>query len=129
MRPLLRILSLWRAEAGWLLAGFVVTLAALGSGIALLTLSGATVALSAAGGVLVAPVLLRRLGVTRVVLRYCERLFTHEATFRALASLRVWFFRGLARSSAGGLSFRHAGDVLSRLVADIEAMDGLYIGV
>ena len=40
-----------------------------------------------------APALLRALGVSRVVLRYLERLVTHAATFRALAGLRVWFFR------------------------------------
>ena len=65
----------------------------------------------------------------RVVLRYAERLVTHAATFRALADLRVWFFRNLARSAAGGLGFRQAGDVLARLVGDIEALDGLYLRI
>ena len=54
---------------------------------------------------------------------------THAATFRALADLRVWFFRNLARSTAGGLGFRQAGDVLARLVGDIEALDGLYLRI
>ena len=62
-------------------------------------------------------------------MRYLDRLLTHEATFRALADLRVWFFRGLARSGAGGLGFRQAGDVLARLVADVEALDGLYLRI
>ena len=63
------------------------------------------------------------------MLRYAERLVTHAATFRALADLRVWFFRSLARSAAGGLGFRQAGDVLARLVGDIEALDGLYLRI
>jgi ATP-binding cassette subfamily C protein CydC len=46
-----------------------------------------------------------------------------------LADLRVWFFRNLTRSSAGGLGFRQAGDVLARLVGDIEALDGLYLRI
>ncbi len=82
-----------------------------------------------AAGALVAPVALRGLGGARVVLRYAERLVTHSATFRALADLRVWFFRGLARSTAGGLGFRQAGDVLARLVGDIEALDGIYLRI
>ncbi len=127
MRPLLRVIALWRGEAGWLAAGFLIALAALGAGVALITLAGATLAL--AGSALIAPALLRGLGVARVLLRYGERLATHEATFRALASLRIWFFRRLARNSAGGLGFRRAGDVLNRLVSDVEALDGLYIGV
>jgi ATP-binding cassette subfamily C protein CydC len=64
-----------------------------------------------------------------VLLRYAERLVTHAATFRALADLRVWFFRNLARGTAGGLGFRQAGDVLARLVGDIEALDGLYLRI
>ncbi len=84
--------------------------------------AGLTLALTGAA-------LLRTVGTARVVLRYAERLLTHEATFRALADLRVWFFRGLARRSAGGLGFRRAGDVLSRLVGDVEALDGLYLRI
>lgn len=128
MSPLLRILFLWRGQAAWLLLGLAVTLAALAAGVGLSVLSGAILA-RAALGVALAPLLLRGFGLSRVVLRYFERLTTHEATFRALAELRVWFFRGLARSSAGGLGFRRAGDVLTRLVNDIQALDGLYIAI
>jgi ATP-binding cassette subfamily C protein CydC len=64
-----------------------------------------------------------------VVLRYLERVITHSATFRALADVRVWFFRALARTGAGGLGFRQAGDVLSRLVSDVEALDGIYLRI
>lgn len=128
MSPLLRILALWRGQAAWLLLGLAVTLASLAAGVGLSVLSGATVA-TAALGVALAPLLLRGFGLSRVVLRYFERLTTHEATFRALAELRVWFFRGLARSSAGGLGFRRTGDVLTRLVNDVQALDGLYIAI
>jgi ATP-binding cassette, subfamily C, bacterial CydC len=128
MSPLLRVLALWRGHLGWLLLGFVVTLAALAAGVGMMTLSGAALA-TAVTGALVAPMLLRGFGAARVILRYFERLWTHEATFRALASLRVWFFRGLSRSSAGGLGFRRAGDVLARLVSDVEALDGFYVGI
>jgi ATP-binding cassette subfamily C protein CydC len=64
-----------------------------------------------------------------VVLRYGERMATHDAMFRALADLRVWFFRGLAGHGAGGLGVRRAGDVLARLVNDVEALDGLYMRI
>jgi ATP-binding cassette subfamily C protein CydC len=142
MSPLFAILRLWRGSAGWLLAGIIVSVISLAGGIALLTTSGAAIgrgALSQPGiaqvviGVpmLGVPVfvLLRGIGVARVLLRYLERLVTHDATFRALARLRVWFFRGFAAGSAGGLGFRRAGDALSRLVDDIEALDGLYLRI
>ncbi len=75
---------------------------------------------------LLLPGVVRGLGVSRVVLRYGERMLTHVATFRVLTSLRVWLFRGLASRSSGGLGFMRSGDALSRLVSDVEALDGLY---
>jgi ATP-binding cassette, subfamily C, bacterial CydC len=129
MTDVLRILGLWRSRAGWLVAGGLVSLAALTAGVGMMAIGGATVAAAVIGGVLVAPAALRLLGSARVVLRYAERLVTHAATFRALADLRVWFFRNLSRSTAGGLGFRQAGDVLARLVGDIEALDGLYLRI
>ena len=129
MRDLLRILRLWRGRAVWLAAGAVVSFASLGAAIGLMTWSGVTLAAALGAGALAAPGLLRGLGSARVLLRYAERLSTHAAMFRALADLRVWFFRGLARGSAGGLGFRRAGDLLARLVNDVEALDGLYLRI
>lgn len=126
---LLRILTLWRNRTGWLLFGLAISLAALAVGASLMAVSGALVAAVVASGALLFPAALRGLGTARVVLRYAERLVTHAATFRALADLRVWFFRHLARTGAGGLGFRQAGDVLARLVTDVEALDGLYLRI
>ena len=129
MKDLGRILLLWRARWPLLAAGIVVSLAALGAGIALLGASGGAVAGSLLGLGLAAAVTLRVFGPARVLLRYIERLLTHDATFRALADLRVWFFSGLARGGAGGLGFARAGDVLARLVGDVEVLDGLYLRI
>jgi ATP-binding cassette subfamily C protein CydC len=129
MTALARILVLWRGRAAWLAAGALVSVAALGTAVALMTVSGALVAGAMLGAALAAPAALRVLGPARVVLRYLERLVTHDAMFRALADLRVWFFRGLAARAAGGLGFRRAGDVLARLVNDVEALDGLYLRI
>jgi ATP-binding cassette subfamily C protein CydC len=126
---LFAVLALWRRQAFYLAAGLVVSLAAVASFIGLLSQSGRTIAAALVVGLVVAPMMLRLLGIARVVLRYLERLLTHGATFRALADLRVWFFRGLAQRSASGLGFRRAGDVLSRLVNDVEALDGLYLRI
>ncbi len=129
MMPLLRVLALWRPRAGLLTAGLILSLLALACGVALLTLSGSAVAAMLTGALLGGAVLLQVLGPARVLLRYAERLVTHGVTFRALADLRVWFFRGLASRAAGGLGFRQAGDMLQRLVGDVEALDGLYLRI
>ena len=130
MKPLLRILGLWRKRAGLLATGMAIALAALACGVALVSLSGGLLAvLLSGGGLLAAGLWLQVLGPARVGLRYTERLVTHGATFHALADLRVWFFRGLASRAAGGLGFRQTGDVLQRLVGDVEALDGLYLRI
>lgn len=126
---LLRILGLWRGRAVWLAAGVLVSLAGLAAAVGLMAASGAMIAGAVAYGVLMAPPMLRGLGIARVVLRYLERLVTHDAMFRALSDVRVWFFRKLALGSAGGLGFRQAGDLLARLVGDVEALDGLYLRI
>lgn len=127
--PLFRVIGLWRRQTGWLLFGLVMALAALVAGVGLMMVSGVTIGAAILGGSLAVPAILRAFGASRVVLRYLERLVTHGATFRALADMRVWFFRRLAATSAGGLGFRQAGDVLSRLVGDVEALDGLYLRI
>jgi ATP-binding cassette subfamily C protein CydC len=133
MRPEWRdlgcILRLWRGRAGVLLLGAVVSVAALGVGVALTVASGGLVAGLVTGAAVAAPLLVRVLGPPRVVLRYLDRYITHDALFRALADLRVWFFHGVARHSAGGLGMQRAGDVLTRLVGDVEALDGVYLRV
>ncbi len=129
MSDLLRILALWRRQAPWLILGALISLGAVAAGVGLMTIAGRVIGAAFVLAVLVAPVALDAFGIGRVVLRYLDRLVTHQSTFRALADLRVWFFRGLARGSAGGLGFRQAGDVLARLVADVDALDGLYLRI
>jgi len=129
MNPVLQILLLWRAQAGWLFLGALLSLGALAAGAALMGASGHYIAASLLGTILLVPMALQMTGVARVLLRYLERLITHEATFRALAGLRIWLFTGLTKNAAGGLGFRRTGDTLARLVNDVDALDGLYLRI
>lgn len=124
---LIRIVEVWRPHAARLTMGLVLSLLAVLAGLALMSSAGLRFAGAALGMVLVTATSLRVLGLGRIVLRYSERLYAHDAMFRALATLRVWFFRSLAQGAAAGLGFRRAGDLLSRLVSDIETLDGLYL--
>lgn len=127
LADLTRIVGLWRSRALWLALGIALAVLGVAASLGLMTLSASAIAEALVLGAFVAPAWTGGLGVARIVLRYLERLATHAATFRALTDLRVWFFRRLAATGAGGLGFRQAGDLLSRLVADIEALDGLYL--
>ncbi|MFC0410888.1 thiol reductant ABC exporter subunit CydC [Roseomonas elaeocarpi] len=130
-RDLRRVLGLWRAHRTLLLLGGLVACLAALAGVALLALAGNGVALGLHHGIAAAAVgslfLLRPLILLRPVLRWSERMTTHAATFRALADTRVWFFRRLADRLPAGLGLRRAGDLLGRLVSDVEALDGLYL--
>lgn len=128
-QAILRILRLWHRQAPRLIVGVLLALIALCLGLVLMQASGLRLASSVLGEVIITTALLRWVGGGRVVMRYAERLFTHDAMFRALADLRVWFFHSLAQGAAAGLGFRRAGDMLSRLVSDIGTLDGLYLRI
>lgn len=132
MSALLRIGALWRGRWPSLALAAAIALISVFAAVVLMAAAGSTVAVSLGAAALLAingGIALRLLGAGRVVLRYLERLATHDAMFRALGDLRVWFFRGLAARAAGGLGFRRAGDMLARLVNDIEALDSLYLRI
>lgn len=131
-QDLTRVLGLWGARRAWLLAGVAMAVLAALAGVALLAFAGRGVSEGLRTGALTGAaigslLLLRPLMVLRPGARYLERLVTHSATFRALADTRIWFFRRLAERLPAGLGLRGAGDLLGRLVSDVEALDGLYL--
>ncbi|MGS0647767.1 thiol reductant ABC exporter subunit CydC [Komagataeibacter melomenusus] len=129
LAPVGRILHIWQRRAPLLTAGALLSLLALIIGLVLMREAGIRVAAMTMGMIVVTTGALRIFGSARVILRYAERLVAHDAMFRALADVRVWFFRHLARGAAAGLGFRRAGDLLSRLVSDVETLDGLYLRI
>lgn len=68
-------------------------------------------------------------GLGRAVARYGERLAGHDVALRMLADLRVRVYRGLERIAPAGLPERDRGDVLSRLVADVDAVQDLILRI
>lgn len=72
-------------------------------------------------------VIVRVFGLVRPVSRYFERLVAHDLAFRVLARMRVSFFRRLEPLVPGGIADMQRGDLLSRMVADIDAMQDLFL--
>jgi ATP-binding cassette subfamily C protein CydCD len=77
----------------------------------------------------VAIVGVRFFGLSRGVFRYLERLVSHGVTFRLLARLRVWFYQALEPLAPARLQQFRSGDLLARIVADIETLEDFYIRV
>ena len=54
---------------------------------------------------------------------------THRATFAILADLRVWFFASIEPLAPARLTTRRSGDLLARIVGDIETLEDFYVRV
>jgi ATP-binding cassette subfamily C protein CydCD len=61
------------------------------------------------------------------VFRYCERLLSHDAVLRILAELRVTVYRRLERLAPAGLRSARRGDLLARLVGDVDAQQDYFL--
>jgi ATP-binding cassette subfamily C protein CydC len=77
----------------------------------------------------VAIVGVRFFGITRSVFRYLERLVSHSVNLRLLAKMRVWFYRSLEPGAPANLQQRRGGDLLNRVMADLETLENFYVRV
>ncbi|WP_225832797.1 thiol reductant ABC exporter subunit CydD [Streptomyces sp. NK08204] len=69
----------------------------------------------------------RAFGIGRAVFRYAERLVSHDAVLRMLADTRVAVYRRLERLAPAGLRTTRRGDLLTRLVADVDALQDYWL--
>ncbi len=134
MKRLLHLLSLYRPIYGWMLLGVLLSLATLLANVGLMAVSGwfiTSMALAGAAGVsmnyFTPAAIIRASAIVRTGGRYAERLVTHEATLRLLARLRSWFYERLEPLAPAAIQQHHSGDLLSRLRADIDTLDNLYL--
>jgi ATP-binding cassette subfamily C protein CydCD len=77
----------------------------------------------------VAIVGVRFFGISRGVLRYVERLISHDITFRLLSRLRPWFYQAIEPLAPACLMRYRSGDLLSRVRTDVDALENFYIRV
>ncbi|WP_295608861.1 thiol reductant ABC exporter subunit CydC [uncultured Lamprocystis sp.] len=136
MKDIIRLLRLFKPYRHWMLLGALAALVTLIANVVLLAVSGWFItAMAVAGSAGVAmnyftpAALIRGGSILRTVGRYAERLITHEATLRLLAQLRVWFYSHLEPLAPAVLQRYHSGDLQSRIRADVDALDTLYVRV
>lgn len=70
---------------------------------------------------------IRGLTLARIVSRYLEKLLGHDTMLRIARDLRSWFFARALRLSPAQLGRLRTGDLLARLLDDIDAVDGLLL--
>ncbi|MBK1719123.1 thiol reductant ABC exporter subunit CydC [Thiocystis violacea] len=136
MNELLRLWKLFQPYRHWMLFGTIAAILTLLANVTLMAASGWFLTAMAAAGLagvsmnyFTPAAMIRGSAMLRTVGRYGERLVNHEATFRLIASLRVWFYQHLEPLAPARLQQYHSGDLLSRIRADIDALDNLYVRV
>ena len=133
MNTFLRLAGLTRPFAWWMLLAALIGFATIGSGIGLLMTSAWLITRAA----LLPPVSALQLGIVGVrffgtargVLRYVERLISHNTTFRILTRLRLWFYDAVEPLAPARLAAFKSADLLKRIVDDIQSLENIYARV
>jgi ATP-binding cassette subfamily C protein CydCD len=128
-----RLLSFLHGSWNWVALSVLLSALTIGSSVALIgtsawLISTASIATSVADlGVSV--VATRLFGISRAIFRYLERLVSHNVTFRLLARLRVWFYERLEPLAPARLMDYKSGDLLARVIGDVETLENFYVRV
>ena len=133
MTTIRRLLGLTAGQRSWIAVGALLGFLAVASNVALMAVSAFLISKAAlvsnVAEVALAITAVRVLAIGRAAFRYFERTVTHRATFAILADLRVWFFASIEPLAPARLATRRSGDLLTRIVGDIETLEDFYVRV
>ncbi|WP_190134540.1 thiol reductant ABC exporter subunit CydD [Streptomyces longispororuber] len=128
---LARVRAVARPRRGRLGLALLLGSLALGSAVGLMATSGWLISRASQQPpvmhLMIAVTATRAFGIGRACFRYAERLVSHDAVLRMLADMRVTVFRRLERLAPAGLRRTRRGDLLSRLVADVDALQDYWL--
>jgi len=130
-RTLRRLLRLAAAPRGRVLASVLLGAATVLCGVGLMATAGYLISRAAerpdvlALGVAIVGV--RFFGLTRPIARYLERLVSHDLAFRVLGRVRTTAYTRIEPLAPGDLEGFRRGDLLTRLVADVDALQNLHL--
>ena len=131
MKLVWRLLGFMKPLRGWILISTMTGLATVAAGVGLLGTSAYLIASAAfhpsIAELSVAVVGVRFFGISRGVFRYLDRLVSHHVNFRLLSILRIWFYDCLKLLAPARLIHYQRGDLLSRAIGDIDALDQFYV--
>jgi ATP-binding cassette subfamily C protein CydC len=131
--PFLRLLKIASSYKGWMMLAAVLGFLTIGSGIGLMMTSAYIIAKAALqpsiAELQIGIVGVRFFGIARGLFRYLERYVSHEVTFRLLAKFRVWFYRAVEPLAPARLIQYKSGDLLTRVVADVESLQHIFVRV
>ncbi len=133
MKTFFRLLRLALVYKWWMLLASFLGFLTIGSSVGLMMTSAYIISKAAlhpsVAALQVAIVGVRFFGISRGIFRYLERLVSHEVTFRLLAKFRVWFYQSIEPLAPAGLQKFRSGDLLARVVSDVENLEHIYVRV
>src|SRR5277367_6529254 len=131
--PLLQTLALARPAAGRLALATLLGAGAVAGAIGLIATSAWLISRSAQrpqeSAVAIAIVGVQFFALARGLCRYAERVVGHDAAFRVLSDLRVSVYERLERLAPLGLPAFGSGDLLARLIGDVDSLQDLLLRV
>jgi ATP-binding cassette, subfamily C, bacterial CydC len=133
MSTFTRLLKLMLPFKWWIAFGVLLSFLTIGSSVGLMAMSAYLISKAAlvvdVSDLALAITTVRLFAILRAVFRYLERYYTHTATFRILTQLRVWLFAALEPLAPARLMPYRSGDLLTRIVGDIETLENFYVRV
>ena len=131
MRVLVRLLKFLSPHRWQVTLAILLGVGTMVSNIGLLTIAAYLIAASALKVLLsqlaLPMFLVQVFGASRAFLRYAERLVSHNVTFKLLADLRTWLYGRLEPLSPASLLGHRSGDLLARIVKDVEELENVYL--
>ena len=131
MRLVARLLALSALPRARVALSIALGALAVGFGIALLTTAGYLISRAAEQPPMLALttiiVVVRFLALARPLARYLERLASHDLALRALGRIRANIYERIEPLAPAELDAFRRGDLVSRMVGDVDALQGLYL--
>jgi thiol reductant ABC exporter CydC subunit len=130
----LRVLwPFFKAQSSRFTLGIILSALTFISTVSLLSVSGWLIARAAQMPAImelnIAVVAVRTFSLLRSTSRYTERLLSHDATFRSLTAMRLKLYEKLEELAPHGLSEFRRGDLISRVVTDVDEIQNLPLRV
>ena len=126
-------LALTRPVAGRLALATLLGAGALGAGIGLIATSAWLISRASQRppepALAIAIVAVQFFGLSRGLFRYEQRLIGHDSAFRSLATIRTRSYERLEKLAPAGLVAFRSGDLLARVVHDIDSLQDVLLRV
>jgi ATP-binding cassette, subfamily C, bacterial CydC len=126
-----RLLALTGLPPGRLVVSIALGSLAVAFGIALMATAGYLISRAAEHPPVLALtttiVVVRFLALARPLARYLDRLVSHDLALRTLGRMRATVYRRVEPLAPGQLDAYRRGDLVNRIVADVDALQGVYL--